>query len=260
MAGGGPRVRVPPDARATHPVRTVGRHVRIPESVVPRLHRGRDGASRLHGAAGPGGLMPRARRRFGRVGSCRSGVGRRGTTGQTVSTEPRRARSGAARRGPLVAPSRTRSFRGTGSTPTPASSPFGSTGRGGSPSGRPAARTRQLYEGLFRLHIAPTWAGRPADGHHARPGPDLAGRAAGRRGRGGDGGQGVPAPQDDLGDGGRRRLLRSNPCRIRGAATERTAERPLTDQVYALAAAAERFRCLVLLGTFCSLRCGSSLP
>ena len=55
------------------------------------------------------------------------------------------------------------------------------------------------------------------------------------------------------------RLLRLNPCRIRGAATERSAERvPLTtEQVFILAdAVPARFRVMVLLGTFCSLRFG----
>ena len=55
------------------------------------------------------------------------------------------------------------------------------------------------------------------------------------------------------------RLLRLNPCRIRGAATERSAERvPLTtEQVFTLAdAVPARFRVMVVLGTFCSLRYG----
>ena len=55
------------------------------------------------------------------------------------------------------------------------------------------------------------------------------------------------------------RLVRRNPCQIRGASTERPPERPLLTlaQVYALAdGVPDRFRMLVLLGTFGSLRWG----
>lgn len=51
----------------------------------------------------------------------------------------------------------------------------------------------------------------------------------------------------------------TNPCHIRGAGTEDTAERPTATvaEVYALAEAIEsRYRCLVLLGAFSSLRFG----
>ena len=54
-------------------------------------------------------------------------------------------------------------------------------------------------------------------------------------------------------------LIRRNPCRIRGAAQERSPERPTLTipQVYALAEAIDqRYRALILLGTFGSLRWG----
>jgi integrase len=54
-------------------------------------------------------------------------------------------------------------------------------------------------------------------------------------------------------------LIRRNPCRIKGAATEDSPERPVLTiaQVYALADAIDRrYRLLVLLGTFASLRWG----
>ena len=55
------------------------------------------------------------------------------------------------------------------------------------------------------------------------------------------------------------RLIGGNPCQIRGASVERSPERPtLTiDEVYAIANAMPgRYRLLVLLATFCSLRWG----
>jgi integrase len=54
-------------------------------------------------------------------------------------------------------------------------------------------------------------------------------------------------------------LIRRNPCRIRGAGQEKSPERPVLTiaQVYALAEAVDqRYRVLVLLGTFGSLRWG----
>jgi integrase len=52
-------------------------------------------------------------------------------------------------------------------------------------------------------------------------------------------------------------IIRRNPCRIKGAGQEASAERPVLTiaEVYALAAAIDpRYRALVLLGTFASLR------
>jgi integrase len=54
-------------------------------------------------------------------------------------------------------------------------------------------------------------------------------------------------------------LIRRNPCRIKGAGQEKSPERPVltVSQVYALAAATdERYRALVLLAVFGSLRWG----
>jgi integrase len=54
-------------------------------------------------------------------------------------------------------------------------------------------------------------------------------------------------------------LIRRNPCWIKGAGQEKSAERPAltVPQVYALAAATdERYRVLVLLAAFTSLRWG----
>src|SRR5262249_42342675 len=52
-------------------------------------------------------------------------------------------------------------------------------------------------------------------------------------------------------------LIRRNPCRIRGATQDRSPERPVLTlrQVFALADAIHpRFRALILLAVFCSLR------
>jgi integrase len=54
-------------------------------------------------------------------------------------------------------------------------------------------------------------------------------------------------------------LIRRNPCRVKGAGTEKSPERPVLTvaQVYALAdAAGPRYRALVLLACFCGLRWG----
>ena len=55
------------------------------------------------------------------------------------------------------------------------------------------------------------------------------------------------------------RLIRMNPCRIKGASVERSPERPVLTvaEVYAVAGAMpKRYRLMVLLATFCSLRFG----
>ncbi len=54
-------------------------------------------------------------------------------------------------------------------------------------------------------------------------------------------------------------MIRRNPCHIKAAGEEKSAERPVlaVPQVYALAAATdERYRALVLLAAFSSLRWG----
>ncbi|WP_433417522.1 tyrosine-type recombinase/integrase [Microtetraspora malaysiensis] len=120
-------------------------------------------------------------------------------------------------------------------------------------------RTVELYDYLFRLHLKPTFGARALadikDAHVRRWRKDLLDN-------------GVSAVTtakayrllkaifntavDDL-------LVRRNPCRIKGAGQEKSPERPVLTvaQVYALADAIEpRFRALVLLGTFGSLRWG----
>jgi integrase len=120
-------------------------------------------------------------------------------------------------------------------------------------------KTRQLYEGLVRLHIAPTLGSYAlADITPARVRTWRAGLV--------DSGVGAvtvakayrllrtimeTAVED--------RLIRANPCQIKGAAVERSPERPTLTvaEVYALAdAMPARYRLLILLATFCSLRFG----
>lgn len=120
-------------------------------------------------------------------------------------------------------------------------------------------KTAQLYEGLLRLHINPTF------------GDKLVTEISNRRVRqwhtrlieDGPGASTVAkayrllrailntALEDDL--------IKKNPCRIKNAGVERPAERPVLTvaEVFALAAAMPpRFRALVLLATFGSLRWG----
>jgi len=120
-------------------------------------------------------------------------------------------------------------------------------------------RTRRLYEGLFRLHISPGLGGllltdiTPARVRTWRA--DLLGAGVGDV----TVAKAYRLLKTMLGTAVGDRVLRSNPCQIRGASTERIAERPLltVSQVMALAdALPERFRLLVVLGTFCSLRWG----
>jgi integrase len=126
---------------------------------------------------------------------------------------------------------------------------------------RPGLRpkTAQLYEGLLRLHIAPglgrlsvadltparvrSWRADLLDGGL---GPITVAKAYRLL-------RSIMATAE--GD----RLVRQNPCQIAGASAERSPERPLltVPQVYALAdAMPDRFRVLVLLATFGSLRWG----
>jgi hypothetical protein len=118
-------------------------------------------------------------------------------------------------------------------------------------------KTRQLYEGLTRLHIAPTL------GEVALSEVTPARVRAWRSGllAGGTGPVTVAkayrllrtimqtAVEDDL--------VRVNPCQIKGAGVERSPERPVLsiEEVYAVVEGLpERLRLLVLLATFCSLR------
>ncbi len=121
-------------------------------------------------------------------------------------------------------------------------------------------RTRELYSGLLRLHIEPH-LGECAFGSlttaeirswHARllqrgtPGPVTVAKA-------------YRLLRCILNDAVEDGLLLRNPCTIRGAGVERSPERPVAtiEQVYQLADAIdERYRLMVLLGTFCGLRLG----
>lgn len=120
-------------------------------------------------------------------------------------------------------------------------------------------RTVELYDYLFRLHLKPTFGDRAIadikDAHVRRWRKTLLD-------------EGVSAVTvakayrllktifntavDDM-------LIRRNPCRIKGGGQETSPERPVltVPQVYAVADAIEpRFRALVLLATFGSLRWG----
>jgi integrase len=120
-------------------------------------------------------------------------------------------------------------------------------------------KTRQLYATLVRLHIEPEL------GHRWLSDLGPAHVRAWRAGllAGGTGPITVAKGyrvlrtimQTAVDDG----LIRVNPCQINGAATERSPERPvlLVGEVYTLAAAVpDRWRALVLMATFCSMRWG----
>lgn len=120
-------------------------------------------------------------------------------------------------------------------------------------------KTVQLYEGLVRLHLVPT-LGRLAiqaitEPHVRRWRKQLL-----------DAGVGaitvakayrvLKAILNTAVDDG---LIRRNPCRIKGAGQEKSPERPVLTlrQVFDLAdAIAPRYRALILLAVFCSLRWG----
>jgi integrase len=126
------------------------------------------------------------------------------------------------------------------------------------PSLRP--RTKELYEGLLRLHILPTFGERPlatitsagvrtwrarmlaAD----RPGPSTVSKSYRLL-------HAIMATAVEDG------VVPRNPCVIRGASVERPAERPVATvgDVYRIADAIEpRLRAMVLLATFAGLRLG----
>jgi len=124
-------------------------------------------------------------------------------------------------------------------------------------------RTKELYEGLLRLHIFPALGQLEIGAVTTQV--VRAWRA-----------QMLAAPKPGVSTTEKcYRLLRAilntavqdeaiakNPCTIKGAGTERPAERPTltVPQVYALAdAIAPEFRALVLTGTFCGLRLGELL-
>ncbi|MGN6606633.1 MAG: tyrosine-type recombinase/integrase [Jatrophihabitans sp.] len=120
-------------------------------------------------------------------------------------------------------------------------------------------KTRQLYEGLVRRHINPTLGAMPlvdlsparirswrADLIEAGVSPTTTAKA-------------YRLLRTVLATAVEDRLLRDNPCRIRGASAERPPERPTltVEQVFALAdGMPARYRALVMLGTFASMRFG----
>jgi integrase len=121
-------------------------------------------------------------------------------------------------------------------------------------------RTRELYEGLLRLHILPTLGGmRLVDVtptlirswnasllQARKPGASTTAKA-------------YRLLRTIMGTALEDGLVARNPCVLEGAASERPPERPVAtiEQVYALADAVEpRFRVLVLMATFTGLRLG----
>jgi len=122
------------------------------------------------------------------------------------------------------------------------------------------AKTRQLYDGLVRLHIVPKLGGyalaslTPARIRSWRAGLLAAGVGP------------VTVAKvyrllrTILATAVEDRLIRTNPCNIKGASVERSPERPTltVPQVLALADGMpdRRYRLLVLLATFCSMRWG----
>ncbi|MGI4893945.1 MAG: tyrosine-type recombinase/integrase [Janthinobacterium lividum] len=126
---------------------------------------------------------------------------------------------------------------------------------------RPGLRpkTLQLYEGLLRLHIVPGLGHVPVSeltpAHVRTWRAELLARGLGPV----TVAKAYRLLRAVMGTAEDDRLIRRNPCQIKGASTERSPERPMLTltEVYALAdAVPERFRILVLLATFASLRWG----
>ena len=119
-------------------------------------------------------------------------------------------------------------------------------------------RTRELYESLLRLHILPTLGkyelaeittGVIRKWHATLAASGKVSTAA----------RTYRLLRTILGAAVEDEMIGRNPCVVKGAGVERPAERPIATvaQVEALAEAIdERFRCLVLLGTYASLRLG----
>ncbi|MER5864622.1 site-specific integrase [Kitasatospora sp. NPDC002040] len=120
-------------------------------------------------------------------------------------------------------------------------------------------RTVQLYDSLLRLHLAPTF------GHLAVADITPAAVRAWRAGRlaAGTGASTVAKSyallRSVLNTALADRLIRRNPCQIKGGSKEETPERPTATvpEVYAIAEwMPERYRALVLIAAFCGLRWG----
>jgi integrase len=121
-------------------------------------------------------------------------------------------------------------------------------------------RTRELYEGLLRLHILPMLGSTLLV--DVTPAVIRTWNASLLRDR--KSGASTPAKayrllRTIMGTAVEDGLIARNPCGIKGAGMERPPERPVAtiEQVYALADAIEpRFRSLVLMATFTGLRLG----
>lgn len=118
--------------------------------------------------------------------------------------------------------------------------------------------TEGLYRGLLKNHLAPTF------GKFALSDIKDADVRRWRKERLGAVGQSTVAKayqllKSILNTAAEDELIRRNPCRIKGAGTPDTPERPLVSLAKVLELAdkvPERYRALVLLGTFASLRWG----
>jgi integrase len=161
----------------------------------------------------------------------------------------------------FLAATRTELERGTWVDPTAgkvALSEYAEKWLADRPSLRP--RTVELYRSLLRLHVLPvlgstelaqltpgkvrSWRARLIEAGH--PGPSSIAKSYRLL-------HAICATA--LEDG----LIARNPCVIKGASTERPAERPVAtiEQVFALSDSIEpRYRAMVLLATFCGLRLG----
>ena len=126
---------------------------------------------------------------------------------------------------------------------------------------RPGLRpkTIQLYRYLLRRHLAPGFATQTvagiteADVRRWRADLLAAGVTSGTTAKAYRLLKAILATAADDG------LIRRNPCRVKGAGTEKSPERPVLTiaEVYGLAdAAGPRYRALVLLACFCGLRWG----
>jgi integrase len=120
-------------------------------------------------------------------------------------------------------------------------------------------KTRQLYEGLLRLHILPTFQSMTVaeirDRHVRRWHKELLDNGPGEI----TVAKAYRLLRTILNTAVEDELIRRNPCRIKGAGIERSAERPVLTvaQVFDLAESIEpRFRALILLAVFANMRWG----
>ncbi|GAA3737768.1 integrase [Spinactinospora alkalitolerans] len=120
-------------------------------------------------------------------------------------------------------------------------------------------KTAQLYEGLLRIHLNPTFEHMPIK--DIREAHIRKWRTARRRSKVGRStvAKAYRLMRAILNTAVRDELIRKNPCRIEGAGQEHSEERPVLSvaEVFKLADAIKpRYRALVLLATFGSLRWG----